>query len=138
VRAAGSATTAIWQTRPMDYRQLVRALAAGRVLVGATLLLAPKQAGSSWVGDAARRPEVTVIARAFGVRDLALGIGTLQALEGDAPARPWVALGMVCDLADLAATAWAIRAIGARRALPVMVVAGAATAAGYLARDQVD
>jgi hypothetical protein len=81
---------------------------------------------------------VTVAARAFGVRDLALGLGTLQALDGAAPARPWVSLGMVCDLADLVATALAFRAIGARRALPVMAVAGAATAIGYLAREQVD
>ena len=122
----------------MDHRQLSRALAAGRILVGATLLIAPRAAGSRWIGDAARQPGVSVAARAFGVRDLALGLGTLQALEGDAPVRPWVSLGMMCDLGDLVATALAFRAIGARRALPVMAVAGAATAVAYLGRDQVD
>lgn len=122
----------------MDYRQLVRGLAAGRVLVGAALLIAPGAAGGRWIGDSARRPEVKVVARAFGVRDLALGVGTLQALDTDAPAEPWVTLGMVCDAADLVATTVAVRALGAKRALPVMAVAAGAAAVGYLARTQVD
>jgi len=122
----------------MDYRQLVRALAIGRIAVGASLVVAPGTAGTRWIGDAARRPEVKVVARAFGVRDLAFGIGTLQALDTDAPARSWVTLGMVSDLVDLAATTVALRALGARRALPIMLVAAGATAAGYLARDEVD
>lgn len=122
----------------MDYRQLVRALAVGRIAVGASMVVAPGAAGGRWIGEAGKRPEVKVVTRAFGVRDLAFGIGTLQALDTDAPARPWVTLGMVSDLVDLAATTVALRSLGARRALPVMVVAAGAAAAGYLARDQVD
>ena len=122
----------------MDYRQLVRALAAGRVVVGGALLIAPGAAGARWIGDAARRPEVKVMARAFAVRDLALGIGTLQALDHDGPAEPWVTAGMLSDAVDLAATTLALRALGLRRALPVMAVAAGAAAAGYLARTQVD
>ena len=122
----------------MDYRQLVRALAVGRIAVGASMVALPGTAGGRWIGEAGSRPEVKVITRAFGVRDLALGIGTLQALDTDAPARPWVTLGMMSDLVDLAATTIALRSLGARRALPVMVVAAGAAAAGYLAREQVD
>jgi hypothetical protein len=122
----------------MDHRQLVRGLATGRVVVGAALLLAPGAAGGRWIGDAARRTEVKVVSRAFGVRDLALGLGTLQALDADAPAEPWVTLGVLCDAADLVATAFAIRALGLKRALPVMAVAGGAAALGYAARTQVD
>jgi hypothetical protein len=122
----------------MDYRQLVRALAAGRVAIGAATLVAPRFSGRRWIGDAGGRADVAVVSRAFGVRDLALGIGTLQALDQGDRARPWVALGTACDLADLAATAFAIRALGPKRALPVMAVAGGAAALGYLARDQVD
>jgi hypothetical protein len=122
----------------MDYRQLVRALAYGRIAVGASLMVAPGTAGRSWVGESARLPEVKVMARAFGIRDLAFGVGTLDALRGDAPARTWVTLGMASDLVDLAATTVALRGLGARRALPVMVVAASAAALGYLARDQVD
>jgi hypothetical protein len=122
----------------MDYRQLVRALAAGRVVVGGALLIAPGAAGAGWIGDAARRREVKVMARAFGIRDLALGLGTLQALDTDAPAEPWVTAGMLSDAVDFAATALALRALGVRRALPVMAVAAGAAAAGYLARTQVD
>lgn len=122
----------------MDYRQLVRGLNTGRVVVGAAALVAPGFAGRRWVGDAARLPEVKVITRAFGVRDLALGLGTLQALDADAPAEPWVTLGVLSDAVDLAATLLAIRTLGLKRALPVMVVAAGAAAAGYAARPQVD
>lgn len=122
----------------MDYRQLVRALAAGRVVVGASALLVPSIAGKGWIGETGAHREVGVIVRAFGARDLALGIGTLQVLDSDDSPRPWVTAGILCDAVDLAATALAVRRLGLRRALPVMVVAGGATVAGYLARDQVD
>jgi len=122
----------------MDHRQLVRGLATGRVLIGATVLVAPGFSGRRWIGDTARQPGASVVARAFGVRDLALGIGTLQALDADAPAEPWVTLGVLCDAADLVATLLAVRAIGVKRALPVMAVAAGAAALGYVARTEVD
>jgi hypothetical protein len=122
----------------MDYRQLLRALSFGRIGVGTALLVAPGAAGRRWIGDAARLPEVKVIARAFGVRDLALGIGTLQALDAEASPRTWVSMGVLSDAADLVATTLAIRRLGLRRALPVMVVAAGAATLGYLAQDQVD
>lgn len=122
----------------MDHRQLARGIAAGRVVVGAALIAAPGAAGARWIGDAAHQPAVKVFTRALGVRDLALGLGALQALDADAPAEPWVTLGMLSDAVDLAATLLAVRALGLRRALPVIAVAGGAAAAGYLGRTQVD
>lgn len=122
----------------MDHRQLMRAVAAGRIVVGAGLVALPGFAGGRWIGPAAHDGGVKVLARALGVRDLALGVGTLRALDAGEPARSWVALGALSDAVDLAATALAIRAIGPRRALPVMAVAATATVAGLLAVDQVD
>jgi len=121
----------------MDYRQLVRGINTGRVVVGAVAVVAPGFAGRRWIGDAARLPEVKVMARAFGARDLALGLGTLQALDADAPSESWVTLGVLSDAVDLVATAFAIRTLGLRRALPVMAVAAGAAAAGYAARTRV-
>jgi hypothetical protein len=122
----------------MDHYQLVRAIAVGRVAVGASLIALPGVAGRQWIGDAASDRRTKVIIRAFGVRDLALGAGTLQALDTGQPARPWVVMGAVSDVVDLAATAVAIRALGARRAVPVMLVAAGAAIGGLLASEHVD
>ncbi len=122
----------------MDHYQLVRAIAVGRVAVGASLIALPGVAGRQWIGDAAADRRTKAIIRAFGVRDLALGAGTLQALDTGQPARSWVVLGAVSDVVDLAATAIAIRAIGPRRALPVMLVAAGAAVGGLLASEHVD
>jgi hypothetical protein len=122
----------------MDYRQLMRMLAAGRIAVGSTLVLLPGVAGSQWIGDAARGRDVKVVIRAMGVRDLALGAGTLQALDGGEPVRSWVLMSALSDLVDFGATAVAMRRIGLRRALPVMVIAAVSAGLGALASEQLD
>lgn len=122
----------------MDYRQLVRMLAAGRVVVGAALVVLPGVAGSQWVGPTAHEAETKVFARALGVRDLALGLGTLNALDKGEPVRSWVQLGGLSDAVDFAATAIALRRIGARRALPLMVVAATAATLSVLAQNELD
>ncbi len=122
----------------MDHYQLVRAIAVGRVTVGAGLIALPGVAGRQWIGDAASDRRTKVMIRAFGVRDLALGVGTLQALDTGQPARSWVVLSAVSDVVDLAATALALRALGARRALPVMLVAAGAAVGGFLASEHVE
>ncbi len=122
----------------MDHRQLVRSLAAGRIAVGAALTIAPGFAGRSWIGPTASQPEVKVMTRAMGVRDLALGAGTLHAIESGEPAKTWVLLGAASDAVDFAATVIAIRRLGLRRALPVMVVAATAATFGFLASDHLE
>jgi hypothetical protein len=82
---------------------LALAHARGRMLVGAAFVLAPGLAGRLWVGgDAARRP-VKVLGRAFGVRDLALGLGVVIALDRGAPVRGWIEGGVLSDAVDVAA-----------------------------------
>lgn len=122
----------------MDHRQLMRMLAAGRVVVGTSLVLAPGFGGSRWIGDPARSPQVKVVTRALGVRDLSLGLGALQALETGESAREWVLLGALCDAVDVAATIVAVRALGLRRALPIIAVGAASIAASVVSADQLD
>ena len=122
----------------MDHRALLRMLSAGRIAVGSALLAAPRPAARGWIGEGADAPGVTVLTRALGIRDLVLGAGTLRALGSGDPVRSWAQLGAVCDAVDLAATVLAVRHVGLRRALPVMVVAGGAAAAGWTAADRVD
>jgi hypothetical protein len=119
----------------VEARDLALSHARGRMVVGAALVLAPGLAGRLWIGDDARRPAVKVFARALGVRDLALGLGVVIALDRGAPVRGWLEAGALADLVDLAATLCAGDAIPkqARRSV-VVVAAGSAAIAGLLAR----
>lgn len=122
----------------MDERQVVRLLAAGRVVVGASLVALPGVAGRSWIDEAARTPAAKVVLRALGIRDLVLGAGALIALERGAPVREWVVLGAACDAVDAAATVLAVRRLPLKRTLPVLAVAATATAVGLAAAEKVD
>src|SRR5919199_5263641 len=57
----------------------VKTLAANRVLFGLGYLLAPKRTARGWVGKAGEGKASTVLTRALGARDFALGIGALVA-----------------------------------------------------------
>lgn len=122
----------------MDHRQLLRTLAAGRVVAGVALVALPGTSARTWIGPAAADPTVKVIVRALGARDLALGLGTLHALGEGAPARTWSLAGAASDLTDAAATLLAFRRLGARRAIPALLIAGAAGLAGFVASEHLD
>lgn len=122
----------------MDLRALLRALAAGRIAVGAALVLAPRKAGRRWIGDTADDRAVMVFTRALGVRDLALGAGALTALETGKPARQWTMWGAASDVIDFVATVLAIRRIGFFRALPTLLIAGTAAVVGVAASNELD
>jgi len=121
----------------VDHRQLVRALAAGRVAVGTALTVAPGVTGRTWIGPTARDRKVKVMIRAMGGRDLAMGLGTLQALDRGHDVRSWVALSALCDAIDATATVLALRRLGPR-ALPVLVTATAAAVAGAASIEHLD
>ncbi len=122
----------------MDYRQLVRILAAGRIVIGGALTIVPGFAGAMWIGDIARDPRVKVMIRAMGIRDLALGAGLYRALSTGAPTRDWAVLGGVSDLVDAGATVLGARRIGVLKALPTLAVAGGSAAIHLSATDQLD
>ncbi len=88
---------------------IAKGIAAGRVLFGLGCLVAPRTV----LGPTAARAEGQMIwmARAFGVRDIVLGTGTLLALgqaeatgaEGaDEAATRWVELSAAADSLDIA------------------------------------
>jgi RNA polymerase sigma factor (sigma-70 family) len=113
-------------------RDLALSQARGRIAIGAASILVPGLAGRIWIGRDARRPAVKVLARAFGARDLALGLGVVIALDRGAPVRGWLEASALADLVDLAATLLAGSAIPeqARRSVAVVAAGSAAIAAG--------
>ena len=108
----------------MDEREMARALAIGRVGVGAGLFLTPGLSGSMWVGRDAGSAGVRTFARGFGVRDAILGAGLFRALEnGDTDEiRRWLLYGAAADAADLVGTLASWRRLP--RARRLLVLAG--------------
>ena len=122
----------------MDHRQVIRTIAAGRVVIGTALLLAPGLGGRWWIGPTAGDRGVKVVIRALAVRDLAIGVGTLQALAEGQPVRGWARAGGAGDLVDAAGSLLATRRIGAGRALAVTAVGAVAGLASLVAAEHID
>lgn len=113
-------------------RQLAAGIAWGRIVLGATAMVAPSIPLRPWVGrDVAWRPRAKLLARALGARDVALGVGVVLALRHDAPVRGWVEGGGLADAGDVLAT---LLAFGSLPKLGRFAVLGSAAGAAVTAR----
>ena len=105
--------------------KLAGLISFGRLLFGVAFIAQPKLMERAWIGKQARLPGAQVLARAVGARDLALGLGGLQAAgRDDGSARPWLAAAAICDAVDFGATAAAGRGIPRDARNGVLGVAG--------------
>jgi hypothetical protein len=105
-------------------RRGARALAIGRAVFGAALLIGPETVAKGWLGEYAERPAVHALVRSIGVRDMVLGMIALHTLDHPEVGPRWQATCAVVDTVDLLATG------AARSDLPVAGVAGTAMVAG--------
>jgi hypothetical protein len=106
-------------------RILAGLISLGRFVFGVAFIAEPKLMERAWIGKQARLPGAQLLARAVGARDLALGIGGLQAVKrGDGSARPWMATAAVCDVVDFGATMAAGPSIPRRARTGVLAIAG--------------
>jgi hypothetical protein len=113
----------------MDDLLIARLIAAGRVLFGALCVGAPKLLLRR---DAASTPGPAVwMLRAFGVRDVALGAGTLSALRDDPPDTRWVAVSAAADSADIATAAAFRDELGVGGLIATLALAVPAAALGW-------
>jgi hypothetical protein len=97
-------------------------------------VLFPGLAGSAWIGSDARRRPVKVLARAFGARDLALGLGVVIALDRGTPVRGWLEAGALSDVIDTAASLLAGNSIPPAIRWPCVALGtGSAALGAYLA-----
>jgi hypothetical protein len=84
--------------------------------VGFTLV--PKLALRAWPGRGAGDDATArFLARSTGGRDLAIGLGTLLAIQRDAPVRGWLEAGMLADAVDALAILVAFRSMPKLKAL---------------------
>ena len=112
----------------MDSHHVARLLAVGRVGVGVVLLAVPGAAVRA-VG-VEPRPGSCLLARAAGIRDLALGVGALRALSQGRGGRAWVQAGAACDAVDAALLATSRGDLGTTVTLAGIAVASSAAALG--------
>jgi hypothetical protein len=73
-----------------------------------------------------------------GVRDLALGVGALQAAAAGAPTRPWVRAAAGSDAGDLLAAALAFRSLPRRRRWLMLLAPVGGMVTGLLLAERVD
>jgi len=106
-----------------------------RVLLGAALLLAPRRVLRAALGGAEPSQEALALARGFGARDIALGLGPVLGARREVRGlRGWTEAGALADLGDaLAMAGWTGLRAGIR--VPgLLIAAGAALAGGAGAR----
>jgi hypothetical protein len=106
----------------------VQILSGLRVAIGAGAWAAPNTTGKLFGLDPDNNPQASFLARLFGVRDVALGLGT-TATTGSSR-RLWWQLGIACDLADAAAAVLAARNGTLPKAAAVLAGGTAIAAAG--------
>jgi hypothetical protein len=121
--------------RPVEPRELAIAQARGRMAVGAAFFLLPSLAGRTWVGADATRPASKLLSRAFGIRDLALGLGVVIAIDRGAPVRGWLEASALSDAGDACATLLGGEAVPPLVRPGVLALGvGSAAVAGWLAK----
>jgi hypothetical protein len=85
----------------------LKSMAVGRLALGALSLASPGAAARSFGMESVITPELAYMARIFGIRAIALGLGYLLS-EGEAR-RLWQRLAFVCDISDTATGAAHVR-----------------------------
>lgn len=105
---------------------------AGRIAIGAAFVVDPDRAGERWVGPGQAVSDGGVLARAFGVRDVALGAATIAAQAHGGGYRTLLVLGILCDAVDCAATVAAADRIPPQARQTSAAIAAAAALNGVL------
>jgi hypothetical protein len=113
----------------MGPRDVAVGLAGGRVAIGVVSILAPGLVGRAMMGPDGDSRGTRLFLRAVGVRDLALGLGALVALDRDAPVRGWLRASALVDGLDAAGSLLARHHL---RPIVFPAAAGAATAGALL------
>lgn len=115
-------------------RNGVFAVAALRAALGGTAIVCPTVALRPWVGQPRDSKAVTVLARAAGARDIALGVGAwlAWARQDVRAVRTWARAAAFCDVVEAVTTLTAWRDLPARGRVLVAVAAAGAAAVSVL------
>jgi hypothetical protein len=87
----------------MDDATLAMSVARGRIAIGAAAVVCPRLATRVMSRDRDAAGVAPLFIRMLGARDIALGLGTVIALDRGAPVRGWVEGSALSDAADCVA-----------------------------------
>jgi hypothetical protein len=93
----------LWRVQAQSAERMLPALGVTRIAIGIGLLVSPVGLGRGLGIDAGTSRRVAWMARVAGGREIALGIGTLQAWRRGDPADGWVIAQAVSDAVDAVA-----------------------------------
>lgn len=122
----------------MEDRDLARLLAWTRIGIGAATALMPSMVVRIWAGRSQPSFPNNMLAKGLGVRELALGIGLLNALENDGHVKPWLMASAAADAGDAVGTLGSWSELGALRALGLLVVEVGAAVVGFSLAESLD
>lgn len=88
----------------MSARNILGAVAVGRLLFGIWMLISPTAVAGRWLGRGATGAGNATFVRAIGGRDLAYALGSLQAVRSGSDPKPWLAASAIVDGTDGLAT----------------------------------
>lgn len=92
-----------------DLRKLAYGVGFMRTAIGVVAVVAPGLAMKMWLDADPASKKVKAMGLAVGARDVVLGLGTIQALQGQGVPATWLRFGALADTADGIGT---IRAFG--------------------------
>jgi hypothetical protein len=119
----------------LEPRVLVRLIATGRVLLGLSLLVAPRRLVSSVLVGDGPSDETLLVLRMLAARDAALGLGGMLAdRHGSAAVRGWSEAGAFSDAVDAAAFAASSAVRRPVQRLSVVLAASAALTGAWASR----
>ncbi|HEX3873019.1 MAG TPA: hypothetical protein VHW26_02660 [Solirubrobacteraceae bacterium] len=121
---------------PISPQAGAKALAIGRVGIGAALLLRPRKAGRPWVGRKASRQRGTqALLRSMGARDVVIGMIALHTLNNPQVGPRWQRTCAGIDAVDALVTLLAIGDLPLYGVVWVTALAGGSAAAGFTFAD---
>ncbi|HEV2814595.1 MAG TPA: hypothetical protein VGW10_15175 [Solirubrobacteraceae bacterium] len=83
----------------MERDTALKILGGLRLAVGATSYAAPNFGGKLFGLEPEANPQAPYLGRLFGIRDVALALGTLRAKKKAQD--NWIEMGVLCDVADV-------------------------------------
>jgi hypothetical protein len=112
----------------MEIESAIRQGGVLRVAIGAALVAKPDLA-YGWVGATADARGTKVMVRGLGIRDLAIGAGTVASAGDSRDRRPWLLAAIASDAVDFFATLAGPDAPGRG---PSLAIAGGSAVAGLV------
>jgi hypothetical protein len=122
----------------MDDATMALVLARGRIALGAFAVISPRRATQMFFGREAAAGVEPQLTRMVGARDLALGLGTVIALDKGAPVRGWLEASALADTGDFLAALLGRKQMGQRAFLGTLAVTSASVAACLLLGRSLD